>query len=271
MELVIAKQSKMSPSECANYVVPEDMWARFKFECCYPEGRGTIAKGGILRAQMSMENDTVIIKESGQFAVCVIGANTKSSIYVELIQEAEAGTIIVEGGRNVTVDKSESDGNTIYTVNAKDDDSRTVIEGGDNIQVTSSTVDNVTTWTITGEAGGSNTVVAAGDNVTVTKSTSGGVDTYTVNAADQGSHTVVRAGENVTVTPSTEGNKTVYTVGATVPPPVEARTYKVTSANTETLTVAETMSGTTTTFTLTAVGADVEISSTDPNLIITKR
>lgn len=239
MELVISKQSMMSTSECVNYPIPEGTWAKFKFECCYADGRATISKDGTTKAQLSMSNDEVVIQESGTFAVCVLGRNTKSSVYVTLIHEADRGNVIVAAGTNVTVDKSESGKNTTYTVNAKDDDSKTVITGGQNITVTSSKSGDTTTWTI--------------------------------NGTEQGSHTEVRAGTNTTVTSTSEGNKTVYTVNATVP---ASRTYKVASTTPDTLTVSETTSGNTTTFNLAATGGgtgtDVEITSTDSNLIITK-
>lgn len=206
MELVIAKQSMMSVSECAQYPIPEGTWAKFVFEGCYPEGKGTISKGGVTKAQLSMNSTTVVIRESGVFDVCVLGRNTKSSIYAELIHQAEAGTVIVAPGDYITVDKSQSGNDTVYTV----------------------------------------------------------------TGTEQGSHTVVKAGQNVTVTQGTEGNKTTYTINAQ-----EQKVYKVTSTNANTLTVAENTSGNTTTFSLTATGGgggggDVELESTDPNLIITK-
>lgn len=238
MELVIAKQSMMSVSECAQYPIPEGTWAKFVFEGCYPEGKGTISKGGVAKAQLSMNSTTVVIRESGVFDVCVLGRNTKSSIYVELIHQAEAGTVIVAPGDYITVDKSQSGNDTVYTV--------------------------------TGAEQGSHTVVRAGDNITVAESTEGKNKVYTVTGTEQGSHTVVKAGQNVTVTQGTEGNKTTYTINAQ-----EQKVYKVTSTNANTLTVAENTSGNTTTFSLTATGGgggggDVELESTDPNLIITK-
>lgn len=307
MELVITKQAMISSRECTNYVVPDELWVKFKFECCYPDGKCSIGKAGETKAQLSMQNDTVTLKESGKYEVCLLGRNTKSSLYAELIQTGggQGQTVVVAAGDNVTVDKSQSDNTVTYTVNAKDDDSKTVLQAGENISVTSSKSGDTTTWTISGEAGGSNTEVRAGQNITVTsssegdktvytvnateqeshtqvvaganvtvnKSESGGITTYTISSPDQTSHTIVRAGENVTVVESTEGNKTVYTVsssGSSAPP----KTYKITSADTDTLTVQENTVGDTTTFTLTATGggdADVEINSTDPNLIIVKR
>lgn len=238
MELVIAKQSMLSQSECANYTVPDGMWARFKFEGCYPDGKGTISKGGTLKGQLSMNVTELVVRESGTYEACVTGKNTKSSIYVELIHES-AATVVVAAGTNVTVNKSQVNNVTTYTVNAKDDDSKTVI--------------------------------AAGQNITVSSTKSGDTTTWTINGTEQGSHTEVRAGTNTTVTSATEGNKTVYTVNATVP---ASRTYKVASTTPNTLTVSESTSGNTTTFNLAATGGgtgtDVEITSTDSNLIITK-
>lgn len=274
MELVISKQSMMSTSECVNYPIPEGTWAKFKFECCYADGRATISKNGTTKAQLSMSNDEVVIQESGTFAVCVLGRNTKSSVYVTLIHEADRGNVIVAAGTNVTVDKSQSGKNTTYTVNAKDDDSKTVITAGQNITVSSSKSGDTTTWTINGTEQGSHTEVRAGSNITVTSGTEGNKTIYTVSGAEQGSHTEVRAGTNTSVTSSTEGNKTIYTVSATVPTPTEQRVYDVTSTTPDTLTVSKVTSGNTTTFNLAATGGgtgtDVEITSTDSNLIITK-
>lgn len=205
MELVIEKQAMTSLIECANYTVPEGMRARFKFEGCYPDGTARIAKGGEIKAQLSMHNEVVTVNEAGQYEVCVLGKNTKSSVYVQLLCDEDGQRVIVAPGRNVTVDTTETD---------------TTI-------------------------------------------------TYTVHADSGGSHTIVRAGQNTTVVESTEGDKTVYTVSASVP---SEKIYKVTSTNTETLTVSENTSGNTTTFSLTATGggADVSLESTDPNLIIIK-
>lgn len=239
MELVISKQSMMSTSECVNYPIPEGTWAKFKFECCYADGRATISKDGTTKAQLSMSNDEVVIRESGTFAVCVLGRNTKSSVYVTLIHEADRGTVIVAPGDNITVNKSTKDADTIYTVSGTEQGSHTVVRAGNNITVAETTEDNKTVYTITG--------------------------------TEQGSHTIVKAGDNVTVTSAAEGNKTAYTVSATVP---TSRTYKVASTTPDTLTVSESTSGNTTTFNLAATGGgtgtDVEITSTDSNLIITK-
>lgn len=237
MELVIEKQSMLTQSECADYVVPDGMWARFKFEGCYPDGKGTISKGGVIKGQLSMNITDLIVRESGTYEACVTGRNTKSSIYVELIHEAERGTIIVAPGRNVTVDKTVDNTTTTYTVHAKDDDSKTVIRGGENITVSSTKSGDTTTWTINGESGGSHTEVRGGSNITVQSRTEGNRTIYTVNGTEQGSHTEVRAGTNTTVQSSTEGNKTIYTVNATG-------------------------GG--------GGGEDVELESTDPNLIITQ-
>lgn len=272
MELVITKKATISSRECTNYVVPDELWVKFKFECCYPDGKCTIGKAGETKAQLSMQNDTVTLKESGEYEVCLLGRNTKSSLYAELIQAGGGGgqTVVVAAGENVTVDKSQSGDTVTYTVNAKDDDSKTVLQAGENISITSSKSGDTTTWTISGEAGGSNTVVEAGDNVTVTSRESGGVTTYTVNANEQESHTEVRAGENVSVTTSTEGDKTIYTVSSTGGG--DGKTYEVVSTTPDTLTVNKVSSGNTVTFNLAATGgtADVELESTDPNLIITK-
>lgn len=240
MELVISKQSMMSTSECVNYPIPEGTWAKFKFECCYADGRATISKDGTTKAQLSMDNDEIVIRESGTFAVCVIGRNTKSSVYVTLIHEADRGTVVVEAGDNITVDKRTSEGTVIYTVN--------------------------------GNEQGSQTEVRAGNNITVSESSEGNKTIYTVSGTEQGSHTEVRAGTNTSVTSSTEGNKTIYTVSATAPTPPEQRVYDVTSTTPDTLTVNKVVSGNNTTFNLAATGgtADVEITSTDSNLIITK-
>lgn len=276
MELVIEKQSMMSASECAKYTIPADIWARFKFEGCYPDAKGTIAKDGTVVAQLSMYNDNVIIKPSGTYDVCVLGRNTKSSIYVELVQEGGGGTsetVVVAPGENVTVTKNTVGDTTTYTVNATDKDSKTVVQAGENITVTSSTDGDTTTYVVSGQQGGTNVEVRGGTNTTVAATTEAGKTIYTVNATEQESHTVVKAGENVTVVEGTEGGKTTYTVSATGGgTPAEQKIYKVTSTNTDTLTVAESTSGNTTTFSLTATGgtADVELESTDPNLIIVK-
>lgn len=268
MELVIAKQSMTSLSECANYVVPDTMWARFKFEGCYPDGTATIAKGGTIKAQLSMHNETVTLRESGQYQVCVLGRNTKSSVYVELLCDGgQNEKVVVAAGTNVTVEKTENDNVTTYTVSAKDDDSKTVIRGGEHITVSSTKDGDTTTYTISGEAGGSDTVVRAGKNVTVETSTEGTKTVYTVNGTEQGSHTVVKAGTAIKVDEGTEDGKTVYTVNGPV--------YKVASTTPNTLSVAESTSGNTVTFSLAATGGgggggDVELESTDPNLIITK-
>lgn len=208
MELVITKQAMISSRECTNYVVPDELWVKFKFECCYPDGKCTIGKAGETKAQLSMQNDTVTLKESGEYEVCLLGRNTKSSLYAELIQA--------------------------------------------------------------GGGGGETVIVTAGENVTVDKSQSGDTVTYTVNADEQESHTEVRAGENVTVTSSVEDNKTIYTVSSTGGG--DGKTYEITSTTPDTLTVNKVSSGNTVTFNLAATGgtADVELESTDPNLIIVK-